>query len=1551
MKKILQTIVIAFIPFLLNAQTVFWFEDFDNNASSRWNVSGNHPTPAGIPGLVYGTNNNFDYFVINEANTPELSGPIAVGLNISAQGQFVRGRHYDCAAPNNLPNPFVNSGAINRSLHITSQAGCSGLIYAGTPGFDDWNCITISGNDFPLTQTEQFAALNQNIDATGKCNIKLTADFFLGGSANGLEAHSTILYSIDGGVSWKIVQDNLSSCSHFIAGSCNNWNRRTFQLPADADNQPDLRIAFRWVEDGNTNNNTQDYALGASFNVDNVMLSSCAAPDATFISQAGTNVCKGQTAQFTSSTAINPGAYLNCFSPLTDDCTIGTYNWNISPASFIYVGGTNANSANPQVQFTANGIYSVTMTVSTCGGTTNVIRNNLITVANCPPVANFSVNNNLACSDPASSKDTLTFTDMSSTFAAAITAWNWTFSPATVSFVGGTTAASQHPSVVFNAPGTYQVSLQVTTAEGTDTEIKTSFITAISCDCGGGVGGPVTLYSNNFTAGAGTFTLNSVEGAPLSTTSGNENNWIVNNVYSGGFFGPTPNRGGGNYLHIRSNLAVAFGSSQAVFNANNSGLRSFAKTPIINASGATGVSLNFWMLNASSGANGLASVYYSTNGGTSWTLLTTYNNTTAWTYRTITNAAFDNQANLRFGFMFNTGTGPAGALDPAFSIDEVLVTAAGAAALPNTWTGTVSSNWATAGNWSTGAVPTSTTDVLVPATLAVGAQMPIISAAANAKNVCNYGTITLSANNTLTITDNLLNEGVITSNTTSSAADVIFTTNSSTYRGSGTMYDVDVSVSSSNLTLESNLTARSLNISTTGTVNLSTFTLAINKNLTKTAGTLTAVNGEIHFNTACASCVDNTSNADITLNAAQSFGNIRVTKPAGIKASLMSAVTHTINTPKTLTIQSGILDVNTNTLSGTGNLTMNGGELQIAKCATVVPELTGTYTLPAGKVNLDGTCNQITRVGVPGSTATVFSENFESPNIAANALIAGNIPGWTEAGSSAAANFRNNEASGLSGQTANITLAYDFMTPDQVETLSYGPINFGTNTINPRLRFDYQSEDLSGVASVLIEVLYKSTLAGPWIVGASYYHGNPSVTNLNNIVNLAGASSTFYIGFRVTVYDICCGADGKVTLDNIVVTGESNASKISYWDVEYSGTGIKTFDNGSLHAYSRLYLSLPTTLGNYVNTGNDTCFVYNSDPGAVVRSGGHIVGYLGRDINPSGSYTYHVGSDNASGDTYYEPIVLTTNAINGASNIVAKFFDNSPNPTTVNNVTFLTPSGNIDTIKTVETEGYWHLVPNTPVIGGNYRTAVSPSSYWTLSKPWAQEYYALLKQDNVGSPWDFVNGGIRVNDSTTTAFSDFSNFALAFADTNLVDPIILPINLTYFIGDKVQNGNLLKWLLETEIEYFDLERSADAINFQSIAKIEKIENLSTYEHLDNSPINGWNYYRLKMIDHDGSFEYSNIVAIDNKKTESRLVIMPNPASTEFQFDFIGLDENSDLEIEIVDVNGRSVLNRQFTANGSRLTGTVDTDALLPGFYFVKFKNGTVQKTLKLVIKE
>jgi PKD repeat protein len=145
-----------------------------------------------------------------------------------------------------------------------------------------------------------------------------------------------------------------------------------------------------------------------------------------------------------------------------------SWSWSFSPATVTYVGGTTSASQNPQVQFTAGGSYSVTLTATNAGGSDPETKNNYVSVFYAP-VANFSANN----LTPAIGQ-TVTFTDLS-TYTP--TSWVWSFNPATVIYVGGTTSASQNPQVQFTSGGPYTVTLTATNASGSNTLTKSDYIT------------------------------------------------------------------------------------------------------------------------------------------------------------------------------------------------------------------------------------------------------------------------------------------------------------------------------------------------------------------------------------------------------------------------------------------------------------------------------------------------------------------------------------------------------------------------------------------------------------------------------------------------------------------------------------------------------------------------------------------------------------------------------------------------------------------------------------------------------------------------------------------------------------------------------------------------------------------------------------------------------------------------------------------------------------------------------------------------------------------
>ena len=147
-----------------------------------------------------------------------------------------------------------------------------------------------------------------------------------------------------------------------------------------------------------------------------------------------------------------------------------SWNWDFNPATVIYTGGTSSASQNPQVQFTAGGLYSVTLTATNASGSDPETKSDYISVL-FAPVADFSAD----IANPAIGQ-TVTFSDLS---INSPTSWNWDFNPATVNYTGGTSSASQNPQVQFTAGGLYSVTLTATNASGSDPETKSDYISVL----------------------------------------------------------------------------------------------------------------------------------------------------------------------------------------------------------------------------------------------------------------------------------------------------------------------------------------------------------------------------------------------------------------------------------------------------------------------------------------------------------------------------------------------------------------------------------------------------------------------------------------------------------------------------------------------------------------------------------------------------------------------------------------------------------------------------------------------------------------------------------------------------------------------------------------------------------------------------------------------------------------------------------------------------------------------------------------------------------------
>jgi predicted extracellular nuclease len=180
----------------------------------------------------------------------------------------------------------------------------------------------------------------------------------------------------------------------------------------------------------------------------------------------------------------------------------------------------------------------------------------------------------------------------------------------------------------------------------------------------------------------------------------------------------------------------------------------------------------------------------------------------------------------------------------------------------------------------------------------------------------------------------------------------------------------------------------------------------------------------------------------------------------------------------------------------------------------------------------------------------------------------------------------------------------------------------------------------------------------------------------------------------------------------------------------------------------------------------------------------------------------------------------------------------------------------------------------------------------------------------------------------------------------------LPVSLTDFTVVKDGNKSKLKWTTAQEVntKEFIIERSADGINFQTIAIVKAAGNSSAvvnYNANDINPGKGVNLYRLKMVDIDGKSEYSAVrrVNFDNSNLYS---FFPNPAKNIIN---IAVDNANRLVADAEIYNMQSQLLMKRKINIATPITPVDISLLSSGIYLLKIITADGTATMQKFIKQ
>lgn len=164
---------------------------------------------------------------------------------------------------------------------------------------------------------------------------------------------------------------------------------------------------------------------------------------------------------------------------------------------------------------------------------------------------------------------------------------------------------------------------------------------------------------------------------------------------------------------------------------------------------------------------------------------------------------------------------------------------------------------------------------------------------------------------------------------------------------------------------------------------------------------------------------------------------------------------------------------------------------------------------------------------------------------------------------------------------------------------------------------------------------------------------------------------------------------------------------------------------------------------------------------------------------------------------------------------------------------------------------------------------------------------------------------------------------------------VLPVELFQFKVTDIEKKVILDWITITEknTDYFTIERSSDAINWTQISRVKAAENSNQtiyYETYDETPLNGINYYRLKIVDLDLSYKYSKIEIVERLTNEPYVLIFPNPSSG--ILNLISSYNSSNLIYELYDITGKLIQINVIESNGSKIV--LDISGLEKGMYIL-----------------
>lgn len=266
---------------------------------------------------------------------------------------------------------------------------------------------------------------------------------------------------------------------------------------------------------------------------------------------------------------------------------------------------------------------------------------------------------------------------------------------------------------------------------------------------------------------------------------------------------------------------------------------------------------------------------------------------------------------------------------------------------------------------------------------------------------------------------------------------------------------------------------------------------------------------------------------------------------------------------------------------------------------------------------------------------------------------------------------------------------------------------------------------------------------------------------------------------------------------------------------------------------------------------------------------------------------------------------------------------------------------------------------------------VDPNEYWNVNQVSGGSAQLLLNWDNSKVPFPnwllsdirvagyngslWTNRGGSASGNATTTGTITSNSVSSFGPVTFGSiSAILPLNLLSFSAVKEQNHANLFWKTEYElnVDRYEVERKdQDGLKFYKIGQVNALNSpgVNNYNLIDPLPLQQLVQYRLRTVDRDGAYSYSNIITLRSDSEIPLMKLLTNPVRQTVSI-AAPATLSGVYRYDVVSSTGMQMQSGNIYVNGSGVYTIYLSQEILPGMYILTVRNKSYTLTEKIVVR-